>query len=69
MYKKFKIKAIQNVTFNLNHLITNFTEINLNGYYRYSGSLTTPPCSENVIWTIFEQKIDISASQVETIIL
>ena len=33
-------------------------------YYRYSGSLTTPPCYESVIWTVFEDPILISSAQV-----
>ncbi|KAK7087793.1 carbonic anhydrase 7-like [Littorina saxatilis] len=32
-------------------------------YYRYFGSLTTPPCYETVIWTLFTNKIKIDESQ------
>lgn len=32
-------------------------------FYRYSGSLTTPPCYESVVWTIFENTIPISEQQ------
>lgn len=35
-------------------------------YYRYLGSLTTPPCSETVIWTVFSSPLQMSRSQVET---
>lgn len=30
---------------------------NLNDFWRYSGSLSTLPCTENVIWTVFRQPI------------
>ncbi|PIN10781.1 Carbonic anhydrase [Handroanthus impetiginosus] len=36
-------------------------------YYRYIGSLTTPPCSPNVIWTIVRKVRTVSREQVELI--
>uniref|UniRef100_UPI00358FBCFB carbonic anhydrase 6-like n=1 Tax=Myxine glutinosa TaxID=7769 RepID=UPI00358FBCFB len=36
----------------------------LQNYYRYHGSLTTPKCQEVVIWTIFETKINLSQEQI-----
>ncbi|GAQ79411.1 carbonic anhydrase [Klebsormidium nitens] len=32
-------------------------------YYHLSGSLTTPPCSENVLWFVMKNPLDISSSQ------
>lgn len=36
-------------------------------YYTYSGSLTTPPCSEIVTWVVMKEIIEISAQQLEHI--
>uniref|UniRef100_A0A0B6ZX98 Carbonic anhydrase n=1 Tax=Arion vulgaris TaxID=1028688 RepID=A0A0B6ZX98_9EUPU len=33
-------------------------------YYRYQGSLTTPPCYESVIWSVAEDLIEISEDQI-----
>lgn len=45
--------------------------IDLNGllpenrnYFTYMGSLTTPPCSEGVLWLVLKQPIQVSADQV-----
>jgi hypothetical protein len=35
-----------------------------NKYYRYSGSLTVPPCTEAIKWTVFTTPILISRNQV-----
>jgi len=34
-------------------------------YYRYNGSLTTPPCKENVIWNILGKVRSLSLKQLE----
>lgn len=34
-------------------------------YYRYEGSLTTPPCSEVVHWVVFKQPITASQAQID----
>lgn len=34
-------------------------------YYTYMGSLTTPPCTENVLWMVMKQPVTVSIEQIE----
>jgi carbonic anhydrase len=35
------------------------------GYYTFPGSLTTPPCSENVTWFVLKHPVTISTEEIE----
>ncbi|XP_048762747.1 carbonic anhydrase-like [Ostrea edulis] len=47
--------------FKLRHLLP----MQLKDYYRYMGSLTTPPCSETVKWTMFRDLLYMSEEQLQ----
>jgi len=34
-------------------------------YYRFNGSLTTPPCTEGVLWLVLKQPLTVSKAQVD----
>ncbi|MGH0158649.1 UNVERIFIED_CONTAM: hypothetical protein FKN15_046350 [Acipenser sinensis] len=55
--RKTVTSASLNLSLSLDDLISG---VNRSKFYRYSGSLTTPPCQESVLWTIFEEKIHVS---------
>lgn len=48
----------------LSSLLPNYGE---GPFYRYFGSLTNPPCSRNVVWTVFEDTLKISRKQLESL--
>ncbi|XP_030320834.1 carbonic anhydrase 14 [Calypte anna] len=48
-------------SFNIQDLLPSRLDL----YYRYNGSLTTPPCSQGVLWTLFKHPVRISPAQLE----
>eukprot|EP00928_Gymnodinium_smaydae_P094830 TRINITY_DN8033_c0_g1_i1.p1 TRINITY_DN8033_c0_g1~~TRINITY_DN8033_c0_g1_i1.p1 ORF type:complete len:376 (-),score=36.48 TRINITY_DN8033_c0_g1_i1:201-1232(-) len=42
-----------------------FREQLTGNYWSYTGSLTTPPCSEGILWTVMERRATISQSQLD----
>ena len=39
---------------------------NSHEYFRFDGSLTTPPCSEGVLWLVLAERVDVSEQQVDS---
>ena len=35
------------------------------GYYTFQGSLTTPPCTENVTWFVLKTPVTVSAAEIQ----
>ncbi|XP_051836861.1 carbonic anhydrase 12 isoform X2 [Antechinus flavipes] len=56
---KYKDQKVKIPSFNIQDLLPP----NLDEYYRYQGSLTTPPCFPTVLWTVFRNPVQISQEQ------
>ncbi|NXH12362.1 CAH12 anhydrase, partial [Bucco capensis] len=56
---KYKDQTVQVPGFNIQELLPD----RLDEYYRYEGSLTTPPCYPSVLWTVFRHPVKISQQQ------
>lgn len=67
-----KLKTLQNPSHKLmfSHKLLNLRELLPKSldFVRYTGSLTTPPCSEKVAWTVFLCPVSISREQVGLLI-
>lgn len=53
-------RAVSNVTINAADLVPAH-----NPYYEYLGSLTTPPCAENIQWVVLATPLHISRAQIQ----
>lgn len=59
---KSEEKTIEEVKVNAENLLPANRQV-----YRYTGSLTTPPCSEGVNWNILIEPVSMSAKQLEAL--
>jgi carbonic anhydrase len=57
--EKEKEALVQNVTIDASDLLPRSR-----GYYTFQGSLTTPPCSEDVTWVVLKTPVKIAASEI-----
>ena len=55
-----KEEVIANVMINPNELLPA-----QQGYYTFTGSLTTPPCTEGVTWFVLKTPVEVSGNQVD----
>jgi len=54
------MEQMSGASLDLNHLLPADR-----GYYTYMGSLTTPPCSEGVLWMVMRQPVAVSQAQID----
>ena len=58
-------RNVENVTIDLPLMLSpTGTPQTISDYYRYDGSLTTPPCSEGVEWIVLTTSIEMSEAQI-----
>ena len=50
---------VENIKINVNDLLPANKS-----YFQFTGSLTTPPCSEGVNWIVLKNSIEVSSSQI-----
>lgn len=58
--EKEKEERLDNIKINIAELLPA-----KRGYYTFSGSLTTPPCTENVTWFVLKNPVTVSESEIE----
>ena len=47
----------------MNFKLADIIPESISNYYRYSGSLTTPPCNEIVMWNVVDPEFSINLSE------
>lgn len=65
-------QVLNNVPVNKKEEVVTAVELNLRDilpggldYYTYTGSLTTPPCSQGLQWIVFKEKMTVSDEQIK----
>ena len=53
-------EATTNIPLNLNDILPTDKR-----YYTYTGSLTSPPCSQGLQWIVFKEPVKVSAAQIQ----
>ncbi|XP_067172360.1 carbonic anhydrase 9 isoform X2 [Apteryx mantelli] len=64
----YKIQGEDEEVFVPGFNIAGLLPANLNLYFRYNGSLTTPPCYQTVKWTVFNQTVQLSQDQMSVLV-